>query len=171
MSRRKRIIKQRATLLIVGEGHTEAAFLKHLISLYCQNRQGPKVTVRNAWGKGPENVVKTVIAHCKRAEYDQTAALLDTDLTWTPALKNKARKNSITLIGNSPCIEALFLRLHDRIPPDSSDDCKRQIELILGSKKLTQVSAYQDWCTREFLDQGAQHINELSMLLDLYKSP
>lgn len=49
----------RKTLLIVGEGDSEEAFLKHLRELYCSGGAGVAVTVRNAHGKGPETSLIT----------------------------------------------------------------------------------------------------------------
>lgn len=54
---------QRATLLAVGEGDSEVCFLKYLRSLYCANSAGVSVTVMNAHGKGPGNVINTAVGH------------------------------------------------------------------------------------------------------------
>ena len=56
----------RKTLLIVGEGDSEAAFLKHLRDLYCSGGAGVAVTVRNAHGKGPEVLTEQYPAFRKR---------------------------------------------------------------------------------------------------------
>ena len=68
---------QRVTLLAVGEGDSEEAFLKYLRSLYCANHAGVNVTVRNAHGKGPGNVVSTAIGHMRNRAFDRALALLD----------------------------------------------------------------------------------------------
>ena len=59
----KRIRHTRSTLLVVGEGDTEVAFLRHLRVIFCSACKGVEVTIRNAYGKGPENVINTVIGH------------------------------------------------------------------------------------------------------------
>ncbi len=89
----RKLRKQRKTLLIVGEGQTEHAFLKYLVSLFCRDKQGPKATVENAHGKGPENILNTAIRIKRRASYDKTVAVLDTDIPWTQSLKREARSN------------------------------------------------------------------------------
>lgn len=53
----RRRVQQRKTLLVVGEGETEVAFLSYLKRVYCQGENTVKVTVRNAYGKGPEHVL------------------------------------------------------------------------------------------------------------------
>ena len=73
----------RKTLLIVGEGDSEEAFLKHLRELYCSGGSGVAVTVRNAHGKGPENVIDHAARQARIYSYDARAALLDTDIPWT----------------------------------------------------------------------------------------
>ena len=40
------------TLLLVGEGATEEAFLRHVKSIYAPRGAGLKVTIKNAHGKG-----------------------------------------------------------------------------------------------------------------------
>lgn len=47
----------RKTLLVVGEGDSEKAFLRHLRGLYCSGGAGVAATVSNAHGGGPDNVI------------------------------------------------------------------------------------------------------------------
>lgn len=79
MARKKHQVRK--TLLIVGEGDSEVAFLKHLRELYCSGGVGVRVTIRNAHGKGPENVIAFAARQAGIYSYDAHAALLDTDLT------------------------------------------------------------------------------------------
>ena len=104
MVRRKAKRTQRKTLLVVGEGYTEVAFLNHLKRLYCRDKASAHVTVKNAHGKGPENIVQTAIREQRRGQYDKVAAVLDTDIPWTEKLQTEAREHLVELIGNSPCI-------------------------------------------------------------------
>jgi hypothetical protein len=79
------------TLLIVGEGDTEVAFLSHLKSLYVPRGSGMQVTLRNAHGKGPEHVVEFALGQARQFSFDTCAAVLDTDLAWPPATVKRAR--------------------------------------------------------------------------------
>lgn len=72
----------KTTVLIVGEGDTEKAFLDHLKLHYVTRGCGVSVTTRNAHGKGPENVVDVAIKHARGADYSIVAVLMDTDLPW-----------------------------------------------------------------------------------------
>src|SRR5690554_3982718 len=115
MAKPKRIIRQRATLLIVGEGATEEAFLQHLRTLYCSDRKGASVTIRNAYGKGPDNVLNVAIREASRAaQFDHVAVLMDTDIPWSQKLKKQAKDNGIHLIGCEPRSEEHTSELQSR---------------------------------------------------------
>ena len=47
----------KTTVLLVSEGHSEVAFLRHLKSIYTTRNCGAAVTIVNAHGKGPPNVI------------------------------------------------------------------------------------------------------------------
>lgn len=167
----RKLRKQRKTLLIVGEGQTEHAFLKYLVSLFCRDKQGPKVTVENAHGKGPENILNTAIRIKRRASYDKTVAVLDTDIPWTQSLKREARSNNVELVGNDPCIEGLFLRLLGETVPNTTAECKAKLSNIKNLNWLDK-RAYETWCNKELLEHHCnepQKIEELRRLLSFYK--
>ena len=171
MTKKRRVITQRKTLLIVGEGITEVAFLTYLRQLYCTAKQGPKVTVKNAYGKGPEHVVHTAIGYQTNrrvADFDQIAAVLDTDIPWTEKLVAEAKRHHILLIGNSPCIEGTFLAMLGQKIPATSAACKAQLQKRINSSLFT-AEDYTTWCTRELLEQSAQHHSELAKLLAIYR--
>lgn len=102
----------RKTLLVVGEGDSEVAFLKHLRQLYCSGGAGVTVTVHNAHGLGPDNVIQTAIALNRMGGYDRVVALLDTDLPWPTVTQKAAKRARIELVGSTPCLEGLFVTGH-----------------------------------------------------------
>jgi hypothetical protein len=55
MSKLKQPIVQRRTLLIVGEGADEQAFLSYLKQQLVPRRAGLMVTIKNAKGKGAKD--------------------------------------------------------------------------------------------------------------------
>lgn len=59
--RPKKVRRAEATVLIVGEGDTEVALLNYLKSLYNMRNCGVSVTIRNAHGHGPENVIDVAV--------------------------------------------------------------------------------------------------------------
>lgn len=67
--------KAQKTLLIMGEGLCDESFLKHVKSIYVQRRCGLAVTVRNARGKGPCNVIETAVRANAGSGFDVRAFL------------------------------------------------------------------------------------------------
>lgn len=156
---------QRSTLLVVGEGATEVAFVKYLKQLYCRKRKGVKVTLRNAHGKGPGNVVDTAIGQSRPAAYDRVAALLDTDIPWGRD-EARAQNHGILLLGNTPCIEGTFLRLLGEAPAEDSSACKGRLRKVLKAD-LLDAGSYESWCSRKVLEAGSDELPDLQRLISL----
>ena len=156
---------QRTTLLSVGEGDCEEAFLKHLRSLYCANHAGVSVTVRNAHGKGPGNVISRAIAHMSNRAFDRTVALLDTDLEWHKKDREAARKKGLVLVGSTPCLEGLLLKILGRPVPQTSTQCKSAISQLLKAD-LTETASYAQHFPKALLEQARhKQAPELDTLL------
>lgn len=168
MAKGRRVIRQRKTLLVVGEGATEAAFLSYLRRLYCSGKKGPKVTIKNAHGKGPEHVLDFAKRAQRGVAFDHVVAFLDTDIPWTAALKKEAKQSKIELIGNTPCIEGLFLKMLGKPVPAVSASCKKQLSIAL-SYDVLKPSEYEQWCSLELLDSLAAEDKHLYSLLIFYK--
>lgn len=162
MGRRQQQIRK--TLLVVGEGDSEVAFLKHLRELYCCQGKGVTVTIRNAHGKGPDHVVDHAIRQARIYSYDSCVAFLDTDLVWTDRLKKKARQTKIDMVGSSPCFEGLLLSVLGMRVPLKSVECKQQIDRALGID-LTDRKAYPSHFPRAALEGARKRIAELDRLL------
>ena len=169
MAKGRKLRQQRTTLLVVGEGATEAAFLSYLRRLYCSGNKGPKVTVRNAHGKGPEHVLDFARRAQRGVAFDYVVAFLDTDIPWTDALKKQAKQSKIELIGNTPCIEGLFLKMLGKPVPTLSAHCKKQLSVTL-SYGLLAADEYEQWCSTELLTDCALTDKELSRLLSFYSA-
>lgn len=160
------IPQTRRTLLLVGEGDCEVAFLTHLKTLYAPRGCGLQTTLRNAHGKGPEHVVDFAVRQCRNADYDLRAVLLDTDLPWPPRLGKLARARRIRLIPSDPCLEGLLLRILNRAVPETSADCKQVLHEELDGK-ATLASSYARLFDRATLDRVRQRVKSLADLLDL----
>lgn len=102
--------KARRTLLIVGEGRDEVAFLSYLKYQYVARGCGLSVTIKNAHGKGALHVIDRAAAHSANADFDKVAALLDMD-TWDAKAEQLAKRKKIHVLGSDPCFEAMMLRL------------------------------------------------------------
>ena len=99
------------TLLIVGEGYNEQAFLKHLRPILAPRGCGLTVTVKNAGGKTAKHIIEWTIRQTANAAYDHVAVMLDTDTDWCEAIAKLAKDHNITVLTSEPCFEALLLRV------------------------------------------------------------
>lgn len=156
----------KTTVLIVGEGDTEKAFLDHLRTHYVTRGCGVSVTTRNAHGKGPENVVDVAIRHARGADYTTVAVLMDTDLPWTPALRKLARAKKICLIGANPCCDGLLLRILGEPAPEDSSHCKAKLIERLGRKPVA-MEAYANDFPKALLDGRRDTVESLNKPLVL----
>lgn len=154
------------TLLLVGEGGAEKAFLEHLKSIYCPRGSGVFVTVRDAHGKGPEQVVEQTIRWLQNADFDHRATLLDTDLAWPERTRKRARQKRLELVGSAPCLEGLLLRILGRPVPSSSDGCKRALGAEL-SGRATAPESYRTLFPSSLLEERRRDIPELARLIAL----
>lgn len=169
----KKKFSQRTTILIVGEGDTEEAFLKYLRGLLCSRQAGnttTSITIKNAYGKGPQHVVTQVIRHARIGDYDYKVAFLDTDIPWSTELKKQAKENSIILIGNTPCIEATFLNLlGKKTQGKNSAQCKKDLKNLLKNVDFTEKEEYSSWCTLKLLHNNRKNNSDLNRLLNVFE--
>jgi len=115
------MLKRKAvkTLLIVGEGQDEVAFLNHVKQFPGVRGNGWQITIRNAKGKGAAHVIDVARRHSQIADYDGVAAWFDTDTDWNVQAERVASKHRIQVVKSEPCLEALLLRVLGKQPgPD-----------------------------------------------------
>ena len=166
--RRQEWFAQRTTLLAMGEGSVDVAFLKHLRQLYCAQKQGVNVTIRNAHGKGPGNVIRKAIGFSRTTSFDRKLCLIDTDLPWTRKQAKEASDCGIRLIGSTPCIEGLLLRILGVQVPQLSVDCKRALQQLAGTN-FQQPEDYQTFFPLHALENARSTIEALDTLICMFK--
>jgi hypothetical protein len=162
---RKKIRRAQATVLIVGEGDTDVAFIKHLKRLYNVRGCGVSVTVRNAHGHGPENVID--VTRRQIGDYDRRAALLDTDMEWTAQVKETAKSKRIEMLPSDPCLEGLLLKIQEKSVPYRSDLCKK----TFVHDDLKSRTWYQNRFPQELLEERRAKIPTLGRLIELLSCP
>ena len=155
----------RHTILLVGEGATDWAFLKYIKSLYIIRDCGVSAKVLNARGKGPDHVVDYAIRQRQNAAYDRIIALLDSDLEISLAAHKRARSQKIQIIKAKPCIEGLLLKILGKYVPATSADCKARVGDTLPTR-LTVPEDYQESFPKDLLDERREDVPELGRLLD-----
>lgn len=152
------------TVLIVGEGKSEVAFLRYLKSIYHNRGCGVTVKIKDAHGKGPEHVVKYSIRQKRNAEYDLIMAFMDTDIRWTNALRKKAKTYKVNLVGTEPCFEGLVLKIANENVPEACVDCKARCKELYGDV-LKDEDCYDRVLPRELLDAKCNEIDALGKLV------
>jgi len=157
--------KAAKTLLLVGEGDCEVAFLKHLKSVYAPRNCGVSVTVHNAHGKCPEHIVNVTYRFSNNKAFDCKAALLDTDIEKKPTTIKKAQRFKIVLIDSNPCIEGLLLNMLGEHVPATTRECKARISRLID-EDLKDTVTYQIF-TKEDLEQIRTRIPEIDELIRL----
>ncbi len=154
----------RHTVLLVGEGKTECAFLCHVKSLYVGRGCGVSAKIRNAHGKGPAHVVDYAIKQCRNAAYNRVIALLDTDLEISAAIQKRAQSKKIRIIGSTPCIEGLLLKILDEPVPSTCAECKSRVNNLLPTTLTTQDN-YKTNFPKDVLEIRRHNVLELEALL------
>ena len=154
------------TVLLICEGKTEKAFLKHLQSLYIVRGCGVAVKIISADGKGPEYIVNYTIRRSHRIVSDRILTLLDTDIPITAEVRKKATQGNIQLIESSPCFEGLLLKILNEQIPATSKQCKQSCKKHFPSP-LTKQENYQN-LTPTLLEKRRKNIPELARLLDSF---
>mgnify|MGYP001167344237 CR=1 FL=1 len=136
------------TLLLVGEGYAEKAFLSHLKSLFSNGVF--KITIVTAGGKGPEHVISHAIS-CKKCDgYDFVIVLLDTDIQWPRTHVQKAMSAGLNLVGSDPCLEGLLLDVIGHAKSPTNSGCKKLLHPIL-SGSCTERDSYAEAYTHVVL--------------------
>jgi hypothetical protein len=152
-------------VLLVGEGDTEVAFLRHLADLYNQRKCGTSCTIRCAHGKGPEHILTFTIRQAATAAYDHKTVLLDTDIPWPDANVSKAKSHRIELLPSKPCLEGLLLDVLGRPVPSTTKQCKKNAKLL--KLNLLRPDCYREHFPRPLLDRRSARIATLQRLIEI----
>jgi len=146
---------KKKTVLLVGEGPCEWAFLKHLVGLF-QTRSGAFAAhVENAHGGSPEIVLHSTKKLLRQREYDACVILMDTDRPWPSSLPKSIGKTRMVYAKAAPCLEGLLLQIvgHGGYSMHTpTDACKRlAYDTYVVEKHRTEPSAYARSFTQELL--------------------
>ncbi len=159
--------KTSRTLLIVGEGETEVAFLHHVKAIYAPRGCGLRVTVKNAHGKGAKHVVEWTARQRGIADFDAVATLLDTDQDWTDVVARKAKSARIQVLKSEPMFEAMMLRLIGQNDIGDSRALKARLAPFVGNNSLRPEN-YAMRFDPHCLESGRQTEPTIDALLALF---
>ncbi|OIQ96665.1 hypothetical protein GALL_213680 [mine drainage metagenome] len=158
--------KAQRTLLLVGEGRHEEAFLYHVKHLYIQRGCGLAVTIKHAGGKGAKHVIDWTVRQIANVAYDSVAAMLDTDVDWSPVVAKRAKAKKIHVLASEPCFEAILLRLIGQHPVGDANDLKRLLAPYLNDDP-TRRENYRAHFGKSCLEAGRQQERAIDDLLKL----
>ena len=94
----------KTTLLVIGEGAHDTAFLNHLKSLYDARESGQKVKIESGDGGSPHDLIKNTIKKISHLSYDRVVIFLDSDVEIKESDKIEAKRHRITLILSEPAM-------------------------------------------------------------------
>lgn len=161
------IWKALRTVLIVGEGYHEEAFLNYLKKLYVPRGCGLSVTVKNAHGKGALNVIDYATRQSANADYDKVAALLDTDTDWNAKAEKLAKIKRVQVLKSEPCFEAMMLRLLGKSTVGDAHALKKQFAPFVNNDP-TQRDHFAQYFGPACLQEGRSKEPTIDALLKLF---
>ena len=174
-SRRIRPVKStKTTILIVGEGPTEKAFLQYVKELYVSRDAEMVVKIESGSGGAPSSVIQKAVRLRGSRAYDKCFVLFDADrpLEMDSKLEDRMNKRPrIEILKSTPCIEGLFLAIL-RYPNfsqsrTSSDYCKREFEAnYMTDDRKTDKRSYSDKFSQLILDTCRRGVPELDSILN-----
>lgn len=131
------------TLLIVGEGIHDKAFINYLKHLYDSRDNNQKISVHSADGGSPNDILRTTMKKYKHTDFQKTYILIDSDVLINQQTRDLARRNKITLIESTPvCLEGMLLTvLGEKVRlGDTSDACKARLHHRLDGHPASKDS-------------------------------
>ncbi len=158
------------TLLVFGEGLCEELFLKHLKRLYSYNAN-VAVTVRK--GKGGTAVDVVIDSDKIPGDFENKVVVLDNDKSEAEMqqARKEAKNRGITLIENTPCIEALLLSILEpgkEFSSKASAWCKKEFESkYIDKKKRSDIEEYEKFFPESLLNTQRRNVAELDKLIVL----
>jgi hypothetical protein len=130
----------RKTLLIIGEGAHELAFLKHLKAVFGSSEL--EITIDASNGGSPYDVINTAVKFRNGATFDRKAVLLDSDVALTAQAIKLAKGHRLEVIQSSPvCLEGMLLQVLEKTVPQTSPLCKVELHPLLNGHP-TQMASY-----------------------------
>lgn len=156
--------KTNRTVLIVVEGETEQAFVTHIKSLYFHRALRLTVHVKNAYGHGPQGVIRKLESVAHTATYDHRIAVLDADIPLKSGEQKWLRGAKIETIFSTPAIEATLLEILGKRAPDITPVCKRELQKHAPGD-LTDNRYYQRHFPLDTLEQARGKVQVLDALI------
>lgn len=157
------------TVLLVGEGPCEWAFLKHLVSLFQFRESAFAARVENAHGGSPETVLLSARKLLRQRAYDVCVIVMDTDRPWPASLPGNIGITRMKYVAASPCLEGLLLQMLG-VPGITTrstlEQCKHRLyDTYVTQGHRTEPAAYTRSFPKHVLVQRRSHCGTLNSIL------
>lgn len=163
--------KANSTLLIVGEGQSEFAFLNHVKKLFSKRGDGKQIKIKNAQGGGAKHIIDWTLRQKLTADYDVVGVIFDTDTKcWNEKVKRDAEKNRIHLLMSVPCLEGMLLRVLGKSDQGDSKELKKRFSAFVKNDSTTPEN-YEEHFTREKLIRSKEPTIQQLLKLICEKKP
>lgn len=139
----KRKIAQKTTLLVIGEGADDRAFITHMKGLFSQRGCGHSAKIESGDGGSPGNIITTAIRTFRGIDYDRRILVLDSDIPPSRDEVRQANHAGYDVILWSPqCLEGALLDvLGERVGEhETSQMLKRRLHPQLDGPHTASTS-------------------------------
>lgn len=145
---------QQTTLIIVGEGECEKAFLEHLKSLYNERHSGKKIKIDYQGGGSPHDIIKYTYKTIRNISYDEIYILMDSDVAVADSDQKFAKDHRFTILYSTPlCLEAMLLAVLGQPIPITAQACKDKLYPQLSGNP-TQKESYLPLFDKTLIDRS-----------------
>jgi len=164
------------SILLFGEGKSEAVFLAHLRQLY--GAQTTAIKVEHGRGGSVHTVVQNAIKIASLAEYTGVLILLDSDRDDGPVPAKWCKEHRLFIKWCTPCLEAILLEIMGdkslsrlRSGAVAAERCKSHFQTThLGTDRSGQVlvrlnNALKSKFPRDLLDAARARIPVLDEII------
>ena len=115
----------KTTLLVMGEGEHDKAFLSHMKGVYHERRSGSKITLDFSSGGSPHDIIKDTVKKSRHVGYGQKFILMDSDVPVKQQDIKAAKNSGITILYSEPlCLEGMLLSILAQSIPHTAQKCK-----------------------------------------------
>jgi hypothetical protein len=140
----------RESIILFGEGKSEAIFLSHLKKVYSSQIQA-KVKVDKGQGKTPRDIIDRLInKHLKVGSYDKALVLLDSDVPHKIPKKILVENNIDLALSTPQCLEGMLLSILGLSPKGakhaSSSSLKSTFMKHLGTQEDRYMIKFHQKC-------------------------
>lgn len=161
---------KKTTLIIVGEGLHEKAFLTHMKNLYDQRDSRQTVKIDTGNGGSPHDIIKNTIKKTSHLAFDRKYILMDSDVAIAQKDLAEAFKKGIVVLLSEPiCLEGMLLDILGERIPTTASQCKSLLHPKLDGKP-TEAKSYVVIFPKPILDKSTKiTIEQLRAILANFK--